>query len=522
MQYYSRVGATGAVFGSVTHGAKGSYAVDLEIWDKTSSSPKPIAIHRKITNLLGAFGLADQFALEVGSAVVGRKLSEGNLHVKDTDSLPKFSIYVDGHLMARNRTNVPVLTGHREIIIAKPGAEGDVPLEFFHVDIQAGKTTTVALSSAGSARAGAASSSVDNAASARESEPRSSSGVASHSQTSLPTPPAVNAGQEANALSISAGALGLRYQQGRGIFGHPVLVYGRRTYTLATKGEFAWALALLSNLPGLTPQIQARLSDVQSELNRATRRRNSFVALSALAAGGVAATVYALLRPNQNVLTAGMVAGIASLSAAIPTRMLQLDSNSRVGADISSVIEEYEKLPGSVRNRAPAKTLFNSTVDFSETQGKDNWYYGFSDTPNGHFQLMHDFNHAYGMGEWWQDYSNWWTAIWADGMSPGSPKHRSNGLSTAVRRFVVPANGVYEVRTYFNRDYDHGTDVVFSFRKNDSTVWSQAVAATDVSLYNKTSTLPCRRGDTLDFVLSEANNLGYGNLSTTIIISRQR
>ena len=158
LEYYRQIGAGGAVFGSVTPTSSGGYAVLLEVWNGEKPQAKPVVISRKITNLLSSFGIADRLSLEVASTVVGRKLEEGTLVVTHLGGLSEYSVYADGHLLGRNEAEFRLLTGKREIVVAKPGIIGDEPVEVFHVEIRQGQTTTVALANAGAAPGAAAGS----------------------------------------------------------------------------------------------------------------------------------------------------------------------------------------------------------------------------------------------------------------------------------------------------------------------------------------------------------------------------
>lgn len=104
LRYYHLVKAGGAVFGSVAPGAGGGYTVTLDVWNAASSAAEPTVLERSIDNPLDAFALADRLSLEVASTVVGRRLSEGTLVVDNTDILPHYSVYADGHLLGRNRS----------------------------------------------------------------------------------------------------------------------------------------------------------------------------------------------------------------------------------------------------------------------------------------------------------------------------------------------------------------------------------------------------------------------------------
>jgi len=145
LQYYLQNGVDGAVFGAVAPAPGGAYTIDLEVWNGAQAEKRPTEVKQTISNLLASFDIADKMSLQVASTVVGRKLTEGRLVVKNVGGLSSYSVYADGHLLGRNRSEFRLLTGEREIIIAKPGALGDEPLGTFHVEIKQGETTTVAL-----------------------------------------------------------------------------------------------------------------------------------------------------------------------------------------------------------------------------------------------------------------------------------------------------------------------------------------------------------------------------------------
>lgn len=143
--YYKQVHADGAVYGSVSPAKSGGYTIELGLWNSASSNGKPRVLRRIISNVLSSFRVADSIALEAASTIVGRKLSEGTLVVRNLGSLRQYAVYADGHLIGRNRSTFRVLTGKRTIIVAKPGVLGDVPVQSFHVDIKQGQTSVVAL-----------------------------------------------------------------------------------------------------------------------------------------------------------------------------------------------------------------------------------------------------------------------------------------------------------------------------------------------------------------------------------------
>lgn len=145
LEYYRQLGADGAVFGEVQPDHAGGYEVDLEVWNAAKGEAKPTLLRRTISELLSSFDLADELSLQVASTVVGRQLSDGTLVVAGVAELPHYAVYADGHLLGRDRTSFRVLTGSREVVVAKPGIVGDETLKVFHVVIAKDQTTTVSL-----------------------------------------------------------------------------------------------------------------------------------------------------------------------------------------------------------------------------------------------------------------------------------------------------------------------------------------------------------------------------------------
>lgn len=506
LEYYHKVDAGGAVYGSVKPASGRGYAVELVVWNGEHPGAKPTVVRRTITNLLSSFTIADRLSLEVASTVVGRKLAEGTLAVKGLAGLSRYSIYADGHLLARNEPTLPVLTGRHEIVVAKPGALGDVPVEFFRVTIEQGTTTTVTLSKKVATAARQSAASVPVASKPATATPKSGS---------------------TSGLSGSAGTLTLRYAKSSGIFGHPSLTYGSRTYTLATKGEYAWAAALLSNLPGITPPIRSRLRDSERLLKQVNRRRTSFGVLSAVGLGGIGAAAYGLIKSSSIATNVGLMIGLASIAAAVPTRMLESDSSGRINADFSSAVKEYDALPASVRNRPPASSYFDFHTDFSGTQGANNWYYGYSGTsPHAPFQLMQDLHAAPwdGAPTWWIDYTTSWTYVGSGALQGASPKGSTSVPATdGIARFVVPADGVYAITVTFNRQFAKGTpSVSLELRKDGSPVWSRTMSRSDISTHVEQRTLTCRRGDTLDIVAGAYDQAAWQTIIMDATISRER
>ncbi|HUX21953.1 MAG TPA: hypothetical protein VMW69_11995, partial [Spirochaetia bacterium] len=92
-EYYQQSDADGAVFGSISPGANGSYNIDLDVWSAAKPNSAPAVFHRHIDDLLSSFALSDQLSLQVASAVAGRELTEGTLFVNNVVHLPSYSVY---------------------------------------------------------------------------------------------------------------------------------------------------------------------------------------------------------------------------------------------------------------------------------------------------------------------------------------------------------------------------------------------------------------------------------------------
>lgn len=143
--YYQQVGARIGIFGTVKAGSSGAYTVTIEYWRAEAPSAPPKEFTTTLANIFAVFTAADKLAVDVASAAAGRKLSVGTVAVNNAAKLAKYSIYADGELVARNRSQVKVLSGKRTIIVAVPGPLGDEPVETFHVDVTAGETVTLTL-----------------------------------------------------------------------------------------------------------------------------------------------------------------------------------------------------------------------------------------------------------------------------------------------------------------------------------------------------------------------------------------
>ena len=149
-RYFRETDAPFALFGRVTAGPDG-YLVTVALWRGELPPLQPKKLTRRVAAPAAAYSAANELALEVVSDALGRKLETATVSVANTGSLPHYSIYADGRLVARDRSNVEVLTGERTVIVAVPGPLGDEPVETFHVNLASGKNVGLALNAAAAA-----------------------------------------------------------------------------------------------------------------------------------------------------------------------------------------------------------------------------------------------------------------------------------------------------------------------------------------------------------------------------------
>ncbi|HUX20878.1 MAG TPA: hypothetical protein VMW69_06535 [Spirochaetia bacterium] len=438
-EYYKNVGASAAVFGDVRPESGGKFQIELDIWRSVPANVGTTVIKTTVSDLLAAFDVADHLSLEVASTVTGHELSVGTLVVKNLDSLPKYSVYSDGNLLGRDRSTFKVLVGNREIIVAKPGVLGDTPLETFHVTIAKDETTVVSL----------------KAGPPKNSTPTPSKPAPAVVASPATSPPAAVVFREAPAI--------LAYKQG-GFFRDPVLTYGRQKITLNLRDEYAWALALISNLPGITPQIRANLGRANEALGRINGPREA-------------------------------------------------------DAGLAAAIRDYEALPESARRAPLPNTTFNSVADFSGAQGQGGWYYGYRTGSHSNFQLMTEWKE----NQWWSDFGSSFALVNRTGLM-GNTYGKVGQLSpqAAVRRFVVPVDGVYKVHLVFNLTELKNTGAVVSLQHNDTEEFSKDLSSGDTSAYNFHTSLSCRRGDTIDLVAVDAGDGNWDYLGATFTIDLQK
>lgn len=141
--YYHLQKAKAGIFGQVKPDSSGGYKIGVDIWTTDSNDSKPTVYTRTISNILGVFDVADKLSVQVASKAVGQTLALGALTVQITGKLPHFSVYADGHLLGRDKRSFRILTGKREIVVAKPGLVGDETIKVFKVDISKSKPTVV-------------------------------------------------------------------------------------------------------------------------------------------------------------------------------------------------------------------------------------------------------------------------------------------------------------------------------------------------------------------------------------------
>ncbi|MFW6329979.1 MAG: hypothetical protein ACOC28_07745 [Alkalispirochaetaceae bacterium] len=142
--YYERVEAERAIFGTVAPRSGGGYVVAVSVWD-ADEPDLPTESRYEVESALDIFGVADELALQIASDFVGRELAFGDLVIGNLDGLPEFAVYADDNLVARNQSRLRLISGTREVVVARPGDIGDELVERFTVTIPPGGIVDIAL-----------------------------------------------------------------------------------------------------------------------------------------------------------------------------------------------------------------------------------------------------------------------------------------------------------------------------------------------------------------------------------------
>lgn len=132
--YYRQVAAGQAIYGTVARDPEGGYLITAYRW-RRDEPDVPEATSYRLENVLAAFDVADSIALEIASDVAGRELAFGSVRLENVEWLDDFAVYADGNLLGRNRSRVRVVAGAREIVVARPGALGDEPVQVFSLEV---------------------------------------------------------------------------------------------------------------------------------------------------------------------------------------------------------------------------------------------------------------------------------------------------------------------------------------------------------------------------------------------------
>lgn len=142
-RYFRRVDAERAVFGAIERSAAGGYVVHGSVWSGEDGAVTKL--RSEIDSVFAVFDLADDLALEIAEAVVGRDLAFGRLEIANTEHLGAFAVYIDGQLVARNESQTRVLAGERTVTVTRRGPLGDQPVARFEVDVLPDAVATVSL-----------------------------------------------------------------------------------------------------------------------------------------------------------------------------------------------------------------------------------------------------------------------------------------------------------------------------------------------------------------------------------------
>lgn len=180
--------------------------------------------------------------------------------------------------------------------------------------------------------------------------------------------------------------------------------------------------------------------------------------------------------------------------------------------------------------------IADSAAEFSDTQGQDNWYYGYYDgdsafpynnDPLGDdFELMTEFGWSPTGDRWYvqEGEGGFWTSIGQVHMHPNgeiTTGGRQPVEHWAVRRWVSEANGVVNITGHL-ADYspDNGSDdgIVGHIIIDGNTVFAQIVYAGDTTGVDFSLDTTVTTGSLVDFCVAPRANDGTDTTTFTVVI----
>jgi len=176
----------------------------------------------------------------------------------------------------------------------------------------------------------------------------------------------------------------------------------------------------------------------------------------------------------------------------------------------------------SISNLANAAslTIADSVNEFSSTQGQNNWYYGYYESPlnSSGFQQMNQYNN----GIWWLSQGDFWTSLWANGGHPNgaiTSGNRQEVNQWTVRRWISEVDGeITLIGNLAKLNSSGGNGIIGSILVDGQSIWSQLIGASDLTGVNYQLKANVKKGDFVDFVIdSNGNDWSDGTKFTTVI-----
>jgi hypothetical protein len=204
------------------------------------------------------------------------------------------------------------------------------------------------------------------------------------------------------------------------------------------------------------------------------------------------------------VLSIGLLLGSASAYA---TDLVDLTlglnimnaSVSIMNYGYTSSLDSAEILPYSYPTALEKRSLptFLASEGFSSVQGKNNWYY---QEWNGSSYVDMTWNSSFGR----------WAGYTTDSIIADNWQHPERATDS-VRKWVAPQSGSINITSNVAKRFNGlgGDGVVVTVKKNDTTVWSTSIAATDSVGKNMDLTLSVTAGDAIYFVLNRGSGYTY-------------
>lgn len=161
-----------------------------------------------------------------------------------------------------------------------------------------------------------------------------------------------------------------------------------------------------------------------------------------------------------------------------------------------------------------AVTIFDSVVEFSVTQGQNNWFYGYYDGDSASPFTSSDFEEMPQSinGNQWiihrGDPSGYWTSLYATGGHPNGPlsNYYRGTEHWAVRRWVSDMNGAISIKGNTSKSSRVGDGTICKILVNDDTVYSKHIYGNEAGGVDYSIEVEIHIGDTIDFAIQPGAN----------------